>query len=610
MFFIFCIHYRPILLKKKSVSADNKKKSEHKKAVMIKKRIHILLMTIPAALMLLMPLRSQIATYPEHIAYDIKTERVKLSNDTIMLTWKMNSSFPGEFVVGRSESEFNSHEDVLKATLIGVFYSGQEGLLIDRNLQQSKNYYYIIISKKHLLKRDIEILKNVNCTGTPVQIYSEPGNVTGINAELNKDKSVLIEWNNPRGSGLKFNLYRSRSVINSKEELEVAEKLASIDDDEYTDKNLSDYGSYFYAVTVTDKNGIEYFTPKPDRNFTTGSIYLKGKTLATPLNVDAYLGEKDSVIVKWEKATSRTDKELSGYEIYRSEEMINSLLKLKFARLMQIVDTSTIIYTDKEPGPGKYFYAVFSRYSDGTVDINFDDESNYTKTPVIITLPFSVTSLNSEISENRLILRWNYSGNSGPENVGIFRTKVIPENSRKIMNDDFIGTENVKSGKFVITYPDEGAYHYGVIVKNNDIATEIRPGINITSGIIIVKKDEKSGKSTIIRKEKKTAYRSILRGKGSKPDIFPAVPDGDLDYIIQNLFYKEQYHSASKELKKYIAGTDKDYEKSRARLFLARTYIELSQYQKGINILHSEDVIQNFPDEAKFWSDFATVRLK
>lgn len=577
---------------------------------MIKKRIHIPLMTILAALMLLMPLRSQIAAYPEHIAYDIKTERVKLSNDTIMLTWKMNSSFTGEFVAGRSESEFNSHEDVLKATLIGVFYSGQEGLLIDRNLQQGKKYYYIIISKKHLLKREIDILKNVNCTAAPVQIFSEPGNVTGIKAELKKDKSVSIEWNTPRGSGLKFNLYRSRSIINSKEELEVAEKLASIDDDEYIDKNLSDYGSYFYAVTVTDKNSIEYFTPKPDRNFTTSGIYLKGKTLATPLNVDAYLGDKDSVIVKWERATSRTDKELSGYEIYRSDEMINSLLKLKFARLMQIVDTSTIIYTDKEPGLGKYFYAVFSRYSDGTVDINFDDESNYTKTPVIITLPFSVTALNSEISENKLILRWNYTGNSGPETAGIFRTRIIPENSRKIMNDDFIGTENIKAGKYVIPSPEKGSWHYGVIVKNNDIVTEIRPGINISSGIIIVKKDEKSGKSTITKKEKKTAAKRIPRGNDSKPDIAPVIPDGDLDYIIKNLFYKEQYHSASKELKKYIAAADKDYEKSRAKLFLARTYIELNQYQKGINILHSEDVKQDFPDEAKFWSDFATVRLK
>lgn len=290
--------------------------------------------------------------------------------------------------------------------------------------------------------------------------------------------------------------------------------------------------------------------------------------------------------------------------------MINSLLKLKFARLMQIVDTATILYTDREPGPGKYYYAVFSRYSDGAVDINFDDESNYTKTPVIITLPFSVTALNSEVSDNKIIVRWNYSGNSGPETVGIFRTKIIPENSTKVMNDDFIGTENIKAGKFVISFPEDGSYHYGVIVKNNDIVTQIRPGINITSEIIIVKKDEKSGISEIIKKGGKSGKKKIPDSSGKKPDLIPDMPDGDLDYILKNLFYKEQYHSASKALKKYISKADKDYEKAKARLFLARTYIELTDYQKGINILNSEDVKQNFPEEAEFWSEFATVRLK
>lgn len=567
-------------------------------------------MTILAAMILLLPLQSQIASYPEHIAWGIQAERIKFSNDSVKLTWKMNSNYAGEFVVGRSESEFNTQEDVLKARLVGVFYSGQEGLLIDRELQQGKNYYYIIMSKSHLLKREIEILKNVNCTGYPLLIFSEPGSVSNINAEMKKDNSVLIEWKNPRGDGLKFNLYRSRSVINAKAELEVAERLATTDDDEFTDKNVPEYGSYFYAVTVTDKNGIEYFNPEPGRNFTATGIYHKGKTLATPLNVAAYLGDKDSIIVKWEKATSRTGKELSGYEVYRSDEMINSLLKLKFARLMQIVDTATILYTDREPGPGKYYYAVFSRYSDGAVDINFDDESNYTKTPVIITLPFSVTALNSEVSDNKIIVRWNYSGNSGPETVGIFRTKIIPENSTKVMNDDFIGTENIKAGKFVISFPEDGSYHYGVIVKNNDIVTQIRPGINITSEIIIVKKDEKSGISEIIKKGGKSGKKKIPDSSGKKPDLIPDMPDGDLDYILKNLFYKEQYHSASKALKKYISKADKDYEKAKARLFLARTYIELTDYQKGINILNSEDVKQNFPEEAKFWSEFATVRLK
>ncbi|HOP63500.1 MAG TPA: hypothetical protein PK906_09035 [Spirochaetota bacterium] len=561
---------------------------------------HINLTIVLTALVITLPLKGEGPQFPEHIAYNIKTERIKFSNNSIKITWKMNSSFNGEFVVGRSEKEFNNAEDVLKSELIGVFYSGQDGLLIDRNLRQGRNYYYIVISKNHLLKRKFDILKNINCTSSPLYIFSEPGIVKDISAEMQKNKSIEIEWDNPGGSGLKFNLYRSRSVINATAELEVAEKLITTDDDEYTDKNISEYVSYFYAVTVTDKNGIEYFNPQPDKNFTTNGIYLKGKTLATPLNVGAYLSNNDSIIVKWEKATSRTGKELSGYEIYRSEEMINSLLKLKFARLMQIVNTDTIMYNDREPGPGKFYYAVFARYSDGTVDINFEDESSYTKAPVIITHPYRITALSSEVDESRIILRWNYSGNTGTETVGIFRKKMIPLNSRKIMSDDFIGTENIKSGRFIIPYPETGSHYYGVIIKSNDILTEIKPGINVTSGAILVKKDRESGKSEIIKKERPS-------GKGS---LHYGITDRDLDNILKNLFYREQYHSASKELKKYIDGTDNDYNRAKARLFLARTYIELKEYRLSINILNSSDVKTNFPEEAKFWSEFAMVRLK
>ena len=160
-------------------------------------------------------------------------------------------------------------------------------------------------------------------------------------------------------------------------------------------QHIPDYGSYFYAVTITDKNGIEYFNPKPDQNFTSNGIYIKGKTLATPLNVGAFAGDKNSIIVKWEKSESRTGKDLQGYEIYRSDEIINSLLKLKFSKLIQIVDSKTTIYTDKDLEPGKYYYAVFSRYSDGTVDINFDTDSNYTKTPLMITLPYKINCAES-----------------------------------------------------------------------------------------------------------------------------------------------------------------------------------------------------------------------
>ncbi len=568
-----------------------------------KTKAHIILI-ITVIIISIIPLMSQVMKYPEHIAYDIKVERIKFSNDSVKLTWKMNSSFTGEFVVGRGEKEFNTPDDILKAKLIGVFYSEQDGFLIDRDIQQGKNYYYTVISKSHLLKREIDILKGINSTGTPVIIFPEPESVNGIKAEIKKDNTILVKWKSPKGDKLKFNIYRSRSIINAGAELGVAEKLASIDDDEFNDKNIPQYGSYFYAVTVTDKNGIEYFTPSPDRNFTSTGIYLKGKTLATPLNVGVYLGDKDSIIIKWEKATSHTGKELSGYEIYRSEERINSLLKLKFAKLIQIVNTDTIIYTDKEPGPGKYYYAVFSRYNDGTVDLNFDDDSSYTKTPVVITLPYSITAITTEINEKNIILRWNFIGNSGTETVDIFKAKTLPGNAGRIMKDDFIGTENIRAGKFIISNPEEGANHYGIIIRGSDPSTEIKPGINITNEKIVIKNNEiitenkKSEKTIADRKDITAETKNNAAGKVK------------LDYILKNLFYKEKYKKASKELKKYINDTDTEYEKAKARLFLARSYIELTEYRKGIVILNHRDVKKNFPDEAKFWTDFATAHLK
>lgn len=578
--------------------------------LMTKLSIKTTLMILTAVIILSAPLSSEAGLYPEHIAYDINAERIPFSNNSLKLTWKMNSSFSGEFVVGRSENEFRSTDDILKAKLVGVFYSGQEGILIDRDLPQGKNYYYTVISKSHLLRREIDIIKNVNCTATPLSFMQEPEIVKGIKAESRKDNSIEVTWKTPRGSGLKYNVYRSRSIISSVPELEVAEKLTTTENSEYIDRNVSEFGSYYYAVSVTDKSGVEYFTPVAESNYNSSGIFIKGKTLATPLNVAAFLGEKDSVIVKWEKASSRTGKDLSGYEIYRSEEMINSLLKLKFARLISITDSETILYQDKEPGPGKYYYAVFARYSDGAVDINFEDESSYTRTPVMITLPYSITAIDAETGENSITIIWNYSGNSGDETINVFRTKVIPENSSRVMNDSFIGTENIKSGKFVISNPEEGSYYYGVLVRSRDTIT-FKPGINITGGPVTVKRDPDSGTGVITKKERKPDSKKDKPHSGATPGIKQdTTADNELDYILKNIFYKGRYRESLKELQKYISGTDNDYNRSQAKLFLARTYIELADYRKGIDILRSDDVRKNFPDETKFWTDFATVRLK
>lgn len=545
---------------------------------------------------------SNLATQPKqlplHIVADIKAERIKFSNDSIKLTWKMNKEYPGDFIVGKSEKEILTADDALKANLAGIFNSGMDGILIDREIQQGKKYYYIILAKDYLVKREIEILKGYNYTAEPVSFFIEPETVKTIRAVVADGDKIIVQWSKTNISNIKYNLYRSRSPISSPAELEVAEKIIIIDKTEFADKNIPDYGSFFYAVTITDKNGIEYFNPKIDQNFTSSGIFIKGKSLATPLNVGAFSGEKNTIIVKWEKAESRTGKDLEGYEIYRSDEQINSLLKLKYSKLIKIVDSNTTIYTDKDLNSGKYYYAVFSRYSDGAVDISFDTDSNYTKYPLMITLPYKINSINHETGENTITIRWNYTGNAGNEIVSIFKALNPPADSSAIMNDDIIGTEDIKSGKFIITSPPSGTFFYGVLTKHENAIIEISRGINLTTNSIKNSNNIISEKPVIIDNMKPEKEKEI------KPSSTV------LDIIIRKTYYKGKYNLALKELKKFTGTTDNKHDLAKARLFIAKAYIEMHEYEKSIKLLDSDEVKNTFPEEANFWFKFALVRLK
>ena len=92
--------------------------------------------------------------------------------------------------------------------------------------------------------------------------------------------------------------------------------------------------------------------------------------------------------------------------------------------------------------------------------------------------------------------------------------------------------------------------------------------------------------------------------------MIPDLQNNGLDNIIHNTYYKGNYPLALKELKKFIKTTDNKYDQSKAKLFLAKSYIELHEYEKSIKLLDSDDVKNTFPEETKFWFEFALVRLK
>jgi len=170
------------------------------------------------------------------------------------------------------------------------------------------------------------------------------------------------------------------------------------------------------------------------------------------------------------------------------------------------------------------------------------------------------------------------------------------------MTDDIIGTENIKTGKFIINNPQSGSFHYGVLCKNENEVIKITRGINITSDIIT--------KGIDLISEKSDDNSNSIDFTEPVEKKYSSKKNNELDRIIRETYYKANYKLALKELKKFIKSTDNVYDKSKARLFLAKSYIELQEYETSIKLLDNDDVKTNFPEEMKFWFEFALVRLK
>lgn len=560
---------------------------------MNKKKLHIIpSLVILIILTLLSFLAARQITHPEHIAFNIKAERIPLSGNAIKVTWEMNRNFSGDFVVGRSESPFNSIEDILKAKLVGISNPSLEGMITDKNLQQGKEYYYAVIAKEKLLKREIELFKNVNITSTPVSLHAEPDMVKSIRVDT-RTQGIRIRWDAGSSKNVKYNIYRSRSPINSNSELTVSSKLATVSDSVYTDTTVPEFGAFFYAVSVTDKNDIEYFTPVPNQNFTTSGIFIKEKSISTPLNVAAFAGIEGTIIIKWEKAATVSDKELTGYEIYRSNEIINSFFKLKDSRLITITDRETTTFTDKLSDGGDFYYAVLPRYSDGTVDINFDTGLIFTRIPVSIKKPYRITGIKGERSNGKVLITWEYTGNEGMQILKVIRTAQVPA-STSSAERMIIGSVNITTGRYLADDPGGNDYHYGLI---SDMAEqEFVIGLNITSRI-----------PALSRKTDISSIEDEAPGPESKKS---PVPESSLNRIIRVYFYSGRYDLASKELNKFIDSTDNNSDKVLARLFLAKSFIEMKDYSRAILILSSSDVKNAYPDESRFWIEFAMLRLQ
>lgn len=171
------------------------------------------------------------------------------------------------------------------------------------------------------------------------------------------EKKVLIEWENPDNFSDYLVVYRSNSVIASKDSLKNALKIAVLKNQEKSYVDTPDYGEYYYAVIImSKKDERESLIFIPFRNYTTVPVVIAKDEKCEIIRFSSKSNNKN-ISLEWDFKKDSDKKYIAM--IYRNivpitdEEILSNSIKIAQ------IDIDDKSYIDYPLSNINYYYAIF-----------------------------------------------------------------------------------------------------------------------------------------------------------------------------------------------------------------------------------------------------------
>jgi hypothetical protein len=525
---------------------------------------------------------------PPHIAYNIKAVKIPYMNDSIRISWNIHPDYDDQFIIGRSDEIIDTPERALAAESVSIVTSKSKNIFIDQGLKPG-NYYYVIISRDKIHEKDLELYRDVNFTSFPVLITQEDlkvDNITNISAKSIGSDKILVRWNKVSSKGYVYLIYRAKYIIDTENKLNNSKRVGVvIDNDEFIDENIMDRGDLYYAISIKDTKGKEVFTPVSNQSYTTRSVTFIKKLVKTVSNIESSAVDAKSIRIKWEYSGEKVDTHIKGFDIYRSNEPINAPVKIDSATLVKSVKRDTAEYVDMVSGAGRYYYAVFVKFLDGITNISLVKDENFTTRPVVMSEEFRFVSISAVPRGKTVKIEWDYSGVPDERYYRLFRSRRRIRRPSSVKKRDILKTVDITDKSFIDRSPLSSAAYYGMLPEKSNDNYRLKSGKNITR-------------------------RPAVFGKTIRiPDRGDLPETDDIDEILKRTFFKGHYRESVKELKNIIKSSDNNRDIAKAELFVGRSYIEMKEYKKAVDYLVRSSVKKYYSSEARFWRDFAMMRI-
>jgi len=538
--------------------------------------------------------------YPVDVAYNVQAALVKGTSNSVMVTWDVHPDFRDDLIIGRASEIINTRERALSSTSIKVLNARDSSVYVDADLPPG-SYYYVVLSKDRVSKRDVEIFPDVNHTSFPAVISApakkESASVRKLTARKISADKVLLSWKGTGGSGIMYTVYRAMKSISSDDDLSGAIKVVSLTDaEQFIDDTIPVTGTYFYAVMTKQLEDREHTVFIPGETYTSEGVFVYIKYSMVIQNISATPVNGD-IQVRWESVASGIEYEVDGYAVYRANIPISNYERLDFSKHIGTLDGRTTSFLDKNPGEGRHYYAVLVKFKNGAVDTRLNAGYNYTAEPVDFggSEKFEVFSIGAARENGRIKISWRHRGGRSGKKFILYRCSNPPSSPAGISAGWILAEVDATSNSYQDENPPKGRFYYGLAPSAADERRtyQIISGSNITATPVDVAGPPE---------------KTVVRRGPALPEM--RVVTDRVDDVLHRTFFRGKYHLAIKELQDIVKVTDNNAEAAKARLFIGRSYIELNEFSRALIYLSLDDVRSIFPEESTFWREFAMMRVR
>ncbi|MES0490461.1 MAG: hypothetical protein ABUK01_10740 [Leptospirales bacterium] len=441
----------------------------------------------------------------DELVKEIRT-RVRRLRKEIMLAWTL-ARREQELAVVRHTQPMNNMKVLLEGELVAIIAADQTSY-IDKP-EKPGEYYYAIVIHKELQEHIAVLIADDNYTTNPAvllekeedEVETSAGKITSIQSILIAEKLIRVEWEGQFKEGATVQVYRAEEMIDTKEKLGSAKRLASLPGNKtgYDDNEITPGKTYFYAIALRDEDGKETIELRAKRSYTTtgAGIVIKKEEIPIIARLQVIYGPDRTLILHWQDPETITPG--LQFFIYRSKLPILNMPSLESAEKVGTVKPGGLQFIDRTPAKAKVYYAVISVNSAGKLSKDFMVDENTLSKPVRLEKETETESdtttkvdktndnqkgnvievvpetqehffnMQAHVQPNKVVLTWDQVYQDEEEYdsnlILVYRFRKRPRELKDLMYGALLGKiPDTKMG-FVDIPPSSGIYYYALFLE-------------------------------------------------------------------------------------------------------------------------------------------------